>query len=310
MHADTTRRNFLHVGAATILGTPLVRALAAQNPEGSPGRELFARRTGSRLKVSCCAYSFNGLLKSGKMKLEEFIDLCADMNLDGTELTSYYFPPNAGREYFRQIRRQAYLNGLDVSGTSVGNRFTLPAGADRDKQIALVRTWIDHAVEIGAPCIRVFAGEAPKGKTVEQARAWCIECLAECLKHATERGVFLALENHGGIVTTSDQTLACLTAIQSPWYGLNLDTGNFREADPYAAIAKTAPYAVNVHLKTEVQSTTHGSSPTDYDRVAQILKASGYRGYLSLEYEAREDPRTGVPRHIKAIQAAVAKANG
>jgi sugar phosphate isomerase/epimerase len=261
------------------------------------------------MKVSCCAYSYERLLRPGKMKMEEFIDLCAEMNLDGTELTSYYFPKGADREYFKSIRRRAFLNGLDVSGTAVGNRFTVPAGPDHDKQIALVKTWIDNAVEIGAPCIRIFAGETPKGAMIEQARKWCIECIEECLKPAADKGVFLALENHGGIVTTSDQTLAIVEAIRSPWFGLNVDTGNFRDPDSYAAIERTSPYAVNVHLKTEVTSTTRGAAPSDYDKIARIFKASGYRGYLSLEYEAREDPRTGVPKHIKAILAAVARAN-
>jgi len=314
MQRKATRREFVVGGTVAALGTRWVGTGVAEESGGAPkpltsNKDTFGRKGGPRLKVSCCAYSFERLLRSGKMTMEQFVDRCAEMNLDGTELTSYYFPKDADREYFKQIRRRAFLNGLDVSGTAVGNHFTVPPGPDRDRQIALVKTWIDNAVQIGAPCIRVFAGEVPKGSTVEQARQWCVECLNECLSYATERGVFLALENHGGIVTTSDQTLACVAAIASPWFGLNLDTGNFREPDPYAAIAKTAPYAINVHLKTEVTSTSRGASPADYDRIAQILKSAGYRGYVSLEYEASEDPQTGVPKHVRAIQAAVTKAN-
>lgn len=313
MSCQTTRRRFVKTSAAALAGGSFAAAAigtaAAAQADPAPAKEIFGRKGGPRMKVACCGYSYDRLLRSGKMTIEEFVDRCAEMNLDGTELTSYYFPKNADREYFKGIQRRAFLNGLDVSGTAVGNRFTVPPGPERDRQIALVKTWIDHAVEIGAPCIRIFAGETPKDTTIEQARQWCVACIEECLKPAAEKGVFLALENHGGIVTTSDQTLAIVEAIRSPWFGLNVDTGNFREDDPYAAIAKTAPHAITVHLKTAVTSTTKGDAPADYTRIARIFKASGYRGYLALEYEAKEDPRTGVPKHIKAIQAAVAQAN-
>ncbi len=308
MACHPTRRDFIAASVSAVALGGVARSAPAED-SGAAGQAAakIARPSGSHLKVSCCAYSYHPLLTKNQMTMEQFVDRCAELNLDGAELTSYYFPKNADRAYFKEIRRRAYLNGLDVSGTAVGNVFTLAPGPARDKQTALVRTWIDNAVEIGAPCVRVFAGEVPKGTALEQARRWCIECLEQCLVHAAERGVFLALENHLGIVTTSEQLLACIEPIRSPWFGVNLDTGNFREADPYAAIAKVAPYAVNVHLKTEVTSTVGGASPADYARIMGILRSAGYRGYVSLEYEAKEDPRTGVPKHLKAIQEAVGK---
>lgn len=320
MPIDSTRRDFLRRTAAATIGTACVGGASATGQTADPrpaatGKNAYARQSGARLKLSCCAYSFNRLLprgkKPGKMTMTDFVDLCARQRLEGTELTSYYFPPDADTAYFKQIRRRAFLNGLEVSGTAVGNTFTLPPGTARDKQIAMVKQWIDRAAEFAAPTIRIFAGNKPLGKTIEQARKWFAECMEQCLPLAEKRGVFLALENHGGIVTTSDETLACLQAVKSDWFGLNLDTGNFREADPYAAIARCAPYAVNVHLKVNVHNTTtKKSEPADYGRIARILADAGYRGYLSLEYEAKEDPRQAVPKHLGALRAAIVKAHG
>lgn len=314
MSNNATRRQFLKDGAAAAVGAACLGGAAAPSRAADTpapaGKNVFHRQSGARLKVSCCAYSFNRLLsrgkKPGKMTMEDFVDFCAKQNLDGTELTSYYFPPDADVAYFRRIRRRAFVNGLEVSGTGVGNTFTLPPGKARDEQSAGVKRWIDLATEFDAPMIRIFAGSKPPTISIEQARTWYVECMEQVLPHAEKRGVFLALENHGGIVTTSDETLACLEAIKSDWYGLNLDTGNFQEPDPYAAIAKCAPYAVNVHVKVNVHSTeTKKSTPADYARIASILKASGYRGYVSLEYEAREDPLSAIPEHLDALRTAI-----
>lgn len=323
MQNEQTRRQFLGHGVTAAVGTASVSALArrasaegtAQPSDGQPSaprKNAYNRQAGAHLKLSCCAYSFNKLLprgkKSGKMTMEDFVDLCAKLNLEGTELTSYYFPTDADTGYFRRIRRRAFLNGLEVSGTAVGNTFTLPPGKVRDEKVAMVKHWIDRAAEFAAPTIRIFAGSKSPTATIEQSRKWFVECMEQCLPLAEKRGVFLALENHGGIVTTADQTLACLSAVKSDWIGLNLDTGNFRDPDPYAAMARCAPYAVNVHVKTHVYSTTaKKSQPADYDRIAKILASAGYRGYVSLEYEAREDPHAAVPKHIKALRLAIDK---
>jgi sugar phosphate isomerase/epimerase len=312
MLKDQTRREFIAAGAAAFAaGATGVIGPESKAETNAATSDVCGRQEGSKLKISCCAYSFNRILprgnKPGKMTMDDFVDLCAKNDLDGTELTSYYFPPDADVAYFRRIRRRAYVNGLEVSGTSVGNTFTLPAGPERDKQLALTRHWIDVAADLAAPMVRIFAGHQPKGQTIEQARDWLIECIEQCLPQAEKRGVFLALENHGGIVTTSDQTLACVKAIKSDWFGLNLDTGNFREPDPYQAIARCAPYAVNVHLKVHVQSTTKGSTPADFGRIASILAKSGYRGYVSLEYEEKEDPSVVVPKYLSAMRAAASQ---
>ena len=100
--------------------------------------------------------------------------------------------------------------------------------------------------------IRIFAGTVAKGETEDVAVARAIEGIRASLPYAVEKGVTLALENHGGITATPDQLLKLVKAVDSPNFGVNLDTGNFHGDDPYADLAQLAPYAVNVQVKTEI----------------------------------------------------------
>jgi len=222
------------------------------------------------------------------------------------ELTSYYFPADAGRDYMLSIRRQAFLLGLDVSGTAVGNRFTGPVGAEHDSQLGLVRTWIDHGEILGAPVIRVFAGNVPEGMAEDEAIELVAESCQACADYGSQHGVMVALENHGGVTATADQVLRIVSMVKSDWFGVNLDTGNFHTTDPYAEMAKVAPYTITTHVKTEVRPDGKGVEAVNYGRVVSILRDVGYRGYLSFEYEAAEDPMTAMPRAVSELRAALA----
>jgi sugar phosphate isomerase/epimerase len=116
----------------------------------------------------------------------------------------------------------------------------------------------------------------------------------------------LGLENHGGIVADPSDLLEIVRAVKSPWFGVNLDTGNFQTEDPYADLAKCAPYAVNVQVKVEIKRRGAKAEPSDLKRVATILRDANYQGYVALEYEAAPDPWTVVPRHLEELRAALA----
>jgi sugar phosphate isomerase/epimerase len=96
--------------------------------------------------------------------------------------------------------------------------------------------------------------------------------------------------------------LAVVQAVKHDWFGVNWDTGNFRSDDPYADLTRLAPYAVTVQIKTEIQRTGKKKEEADLKRLIDILRAADYRGYVALEYEAEEDPKTAVPRHIESLK--------
>ncbi|MEA3345958.1 MAG: sugar phosphate isomerase/epimerase family protein [Chloroflexota bacterium] len=255
------------------------------------------------MKISCAAYSFRQYLQDGEMSLEDFIRKGYEMGLDGVELTSYYFPTTEVG-YLKQLKRLALSYGLDISGTAIGGSFALP-DQERAEQVALAREWVDISVTLGAPCLRVFGGRVPEGHTEEEASSWCIEGLKEAAEYAEEKGVVLALENHGGITSTSERVKHIVEEVGSDWLQVNLDLGNYR-ADPYREIAETLPYAVTSHAKTQGRDPSGQRFLLDYPRILRILREKGYKGYLSIEYEAEEEPLLAVPRFAGYLKSLVA----
>jgi sugar phosphate isomerase/epimerase len=236
------------------------------------------------------------------MDLFDYVNLAADMGLDAVEPTSYYFPPNVTTDYLHRLKQHAFVLGLDISGTAIGNNFCLAPGPKRDEQLASARSWIDRAAELDAPVIRIFAGTVPRDATEDQAAAWQIDGIKESLPYAASKGVTLALENHGGITATPRQILNIVKAVDGPNFGVNLDTGNFHGEDPYAEIAELAPYAVNVQVKTEIHRHGLAKEEADLGRLIAILRDARYSGYVVLEYEAADDPLSAIPRHIKKLR--------
>jgi len=133
----------------------------------------------------------------------------------------------------------------------------------------------------------VFAGHAQPDTTPEQSHKLMVEGLEECCEYAGRHGIHLALENHGGPTSTAEGLLALVHDVKSPWFGVNLDTGNFHSDDIYGELAKAAPYAVNVQVKVVVSGQDKQKEPADFKRLASILREVGYRGYVVLEYERR-----------------------
>jgi sugar phosphate isomerase/epimerase len=290
-----TRRQFI-VGAAAA-GLPAFSGPArAMDP--------IRRKGEPRMKLSLAGYSFRDYLSGSKksMSYEDFIDLAAGYPLDAIEPTSYYFPEPVTAEYLQRFRRRAFMLGLDISGTAVGNTFTHAPGPQLEKEIAHVKKWVDHSVALGAPVIRIFAGNLPKGTAEADARKRAVDAIQQCCEYAAQHGIFLALENHGGIVTTAEQTLAIVKEVRSDWFGVNLDTGNFHGPDPYRELEQVAPYAVNVQIKTEISVANGPRGEADLGRQIDILKKVGYRGYVALEYEGREDPKIAVPRYLATLR--------
>jgi sugar phosphate isomerase/epimerase len=281
--------------------------------------EPLQRKGQSRMQLGVAAYSFGKYFEWNKGKpnpspeaqakkwnIMDFIDWCADHDVPGAELTSYFFPPEADAAYFLEVRRYAYLRGVQLAGTAVGNTFTPPAGAARDKEITYVKQWIDNAALMGAPHIRVFAGAAQKGQSHEQAMAECQSAYAECLDYAGKKGVFLGLENHHGIVAQPEHLIQLVQKATNPWAGINFDSGNFHTADPYADLAKIAPYAINVQLKMDMQPEGKGKEeriPADIPRILKILRDANYQGWFTLEYERpKEDPFIEIPKILAALR--------
>lgn len=258
----------------------------------------------ARLKTAICAYSFREALSKKKMTYDDLVHMAVDTGVDGLDLTVYWFP-STGDEFLLPLKALAYRNGVEIYSISIRSDMCRPTAEQRQKELAEVQKWVDVAARLGAGHIRVFGGVVPKGETEDQAARWVVEVLREASAYSGSKGVMLGLENHGGITAKASRIVEMVKAVNSPWVGVNLDTGNF-DNDPYGQIAQILPYAVNVQFKMDVREGGQRAA-SDWDRLTRMLAEAGYRGYMALEYEAKEDPATAVPGLLRRLHGLARK---
>ncbi len=305
---NLTRRQCLIVAAAGAASN----FLPASPSQLSFAREPIERRGDPRFRPAIAAYSLRKYFSTFRGKPQQpaadgpaidlfgFIDYCASLGCDA-ELTGYFLPPEADDAYLLRLRQHAFLAGTVISGSAIGNDFTVPAGEQLDAQVAETQSWIKRSAVLGAPHLRIFAGTAKQLGDSEEKLTAIIDAVSRCAETAAEHGVFLGIENHGGI--SAEQLLAIVERVDSDWVGINLDTGNFISEDPYADIRLSAPYAVNVQLKPNMRRPDGTVYPADFDQIAQILRETNYQGFVALEYE-HEAPYERIPPLLLQMRTA------
>jgi len=316
---NNKRRRFLIGTAAATIG---LGAAAATSGRAGPGPNApgSGPRRGNPIAVS--TYSFWRYRSGSKLKIEDCIELAAEMGFDAVEILEIQMHCR-DNSYLQSLKRRAFIGGLDLCGMSTHQDFVAPKAEDRKRNIDKTVTSIELAYKLGIPITRVNTGrwgtsrsfdelmknrgiEPPlPGHTDEDAFPWVIDSLEKCLPHAEKCGVILGLENHWGLGRTPEGVMRIVDAIDSPWLQVVMDTGNFLE-NPYDKLAKIARKTVFVQAKTYFGGGIWYTLELDYDRIAAILRKQGYAGYVSLEFEGREDPRTAVPKSLALLRKAFA----
>src|SRR5436190_4273061 len=335
MNEQVDRRRFLKRAALLPICTAGVGLVASSSADGAI--EPIKRAGGSALKVSCNAYSFARLLndrlqgRGAGISLVDLAEFCAKENFDGVDLTGYYFPgyeksgPGIPTDkYIFDLKRRVFDLGLGISGTGVGNNFTVADKEARARDVQRIKNWAEVAAKLGAPVLRVFADTqmrtqtwetASKGATREEVEKWIAADIRACAEHAAKFGVIIGVQNHGDFLKTADNLISLIKRIDSPWCGAIVDTGYFKATDPYAEMAKAAPYAVNWQIKqSPLGVEAEDASPTDLKKLLGVIRKSGYRGYLPIETLSPRgggggyDPYTVVPKFLAELRKAIAEA--
>ena len=313
---NTTRRSFL---AASALGSV---GLALPAPAASPTAPSKAR-----VKLGISTYSY-WHFRTAKVPIETVLDKSAALNVEGVDILHRQMDipekedlTPAGRSYLRRLKRHAFVNGLDLICVSTHQNFVNADVDTRRKQIEHTQKCLEIAYELGAPSIRLNSGrwntipdfdELMKargiepvlpGHTEDEGFKWCIDSIEKCLAKAEACGVIMALENHWGLSGTPQGLLRIVNALPSPWLGVLMDTGNFLE-NPYDKLEMIAPKTVFAQAKTYEGGGEWYTLDLDYKRIAGILGAVNYHGYLSLEMEGKQDPDVAVPKSIAMLREA------
>ncbi len=252
------------------------------------------------MKLCCTSYSVRDYIKDGRMDFFGFIDLARKLRWDAVELHYNHFP-TFDHDFLRRLKLHAQRAGVELGIVSGANNFTLPDPAEREQSVAGLIRAIEAAHFLGCPQVRAFGGPVPDSVDKETATSWAIDCFKRVMPKAEELGIVVGLENHGGITLTSDDVLSIVEAVGSEWMGVNMDTNNFPE-DRYAHMEKVAPRIVQIHAKILKADEERGDLVIDYDRVLSIAKDAGFNGFVSMEYEGKEDALTALTKASKYLR--------
>jgi sugar phosphate isomerase/epimerase len=258
------------------------------------------------MKKAICHYSFHRTLKDENWTLEDFVNACRDMEVDGIDFHQRFLP--SPEEAPAAIKNALEGSGLELSGLSLSTDFNAEGDAF-DEQIRNVKAWIKASGESGAKVSRVFGGHV-KDRSDNDALKTAIERVTKAMEIITpvaeENNVVLALENHGGVPGTGEEQSGVINAINSPFLRATVDVGNYLSAgqDSAEGTAKAASLCSYVHFK-DMQKTDEGltscivgQGAVKHAECLKILSEAGFDGYVALEYEGSEDERLGVKESI------------
>lgn len=268
------------------------------------------------MKIAVSMWSYFRSWKDGRIDIPGFIKEAKNAGADGVELLDFFYK-DIERE--REEAQNALTEtGLPIPIFSVANNFAKLTPEERSAQVDRIKFGVDEANRFGAKVVRVFAGDVAEGITFDQARSWIVEGLSEASIYADSKYVKLALENHGSLAGRGDQVRGLIEDVRAKSgvnaLGANPDTGNFLLVNQpsHEAIREVARYANMVHFKDFAEGdgpfialngqkyvgAAVGEGLVNLEQCILELKAAGFDGWLSVEYEGDEDPFSAVPRSI------------
>lgn len=310
------RRHFLS-GVAAV---PIAAGGAgyATNAE-TPAQETAAPSAPPN-RIGISTYSFWGFRNPEMRSVQRCLHHAADMEFDGVEILERQLE-DSSHAALHQIKREAFSLGLDLMGYSTHQAFVTPDAEARRRNVEATKASLRRAHELGIPTMRVNTGrwgtaasfdalmeakgieEPLEGYTEEDAFPWVIEAFREVAEEAGKLGVVMGLENHWGLGRTAAGVIRIIEAVDSQWLRATLDTGNFLE-DIMPQIEAMAPYTVLVQAKTYDGGGRWYTLDLDNKEIARVVRAAGYRGYISLEFEGSDDPLDAIPGNLAMLRGA------
>ena len=295
---STNRRNFIRNSAGAVAGIGVAAGL--------PGF-LFAETDQDLFfKIAISQFSFASMFWTNKLTTLEFPVKSRELGITGLDYCSMFFADKA--------KDSVYLNELKKRSADAGS-YNLRIMVDgegvlgdlnesiRLKAVDAHHKWIDAAAVLGCPMIRVnVEGD---GAPAEVANA-AVDSLGRLLDYGSKQNIDVIVENHVGISCNAAWLAGVMKQLNNKHGGTLADFGNFcinrtkpetndiagwmktkclEEYDRYKGIGELMPYAKGVHAKTHLFDASGNDTETDFDRMFKIIKASGFKGWVSIEYE-------------------------
>ena len=240
----------------------------------------------------------------GELDPFDFPKVSAGYGINCIELVNtFYYSKANDMDYWT-----AFKKNCDDAGVTVGLIMCDALGnlgdADPEARMASVenhKPWVDIAVFLGAKTIRVnAAGEG----TAEEVAANAVDGLSKLGEYGASKGINVVVENHGGYSSDGKWLSGVMTKVGMDNVGTLPDFGNFFEYDRYLGMEELMPFAKGVSAKSHVFDAEGNETNSDFLRIMKIVKASGFKGYVGIEYEGAE---MSEDEGIKATKALLEK---
>ena len=244
----------------------------------------------------------------------EFPAIAASYGINSIELVNtFYFSKVDDMAYWATFKKKC-----DDAGVTVGLIMCDALGnlgdADPDKQLAAVENhykWVDVAKFLGAHSIRVnAAGEGTADEVAKNA----VVGLSALGKYGASKGINVIVENHGGHSSNGEWLSGVMEQVGMDNVGTLPDFGNFciergpdgclNEYDRYKGMKELMPYAKGVSAKSNEFDEAGNEVHSDFAKIMKIVKDSGFKGYVGIEYEGAE---LSEDEGIKATKALLEK---
>lgn len=280
------------------------------------------------MKLSVSSYSFGSYAQAEGLGILGVMEKARDMGFEGFELAEC--PEIYDSDTIKAIRKRSEELSLPIVALDVGADFTKNSCTSLDEEIQRVCTLVDTADALGTKMLRhdVCYGnfDGKYGIGFEDVLPVIVKGCRAVAEYAEGLGIVTMFENHGYFVQDSDRVERLINAVAHPNFGYLLDVGNFMcvDEEPTLASGRLARYARHAHAKdfhkksgcTEFPGegwfTTRGGN---YLRGAiighgdaccaqsiKLLKASGYDGYLTIEFEGLEDNLRGIALGLENLR--------
>lgn len=266
------------------------------------------------------------LCVTGEMKVEEWVALSLELDVDGLEFY-WGFTPWRDRERLSEIRRRVEDQGRSIPMMCFSPDYTQPDVESRQKEIDAQKWAIEATERLGGTYCRVLSGQRRPEVSRDDGLTWVAECIHEVLPFAADHGVTLILENHykdgywlhPEFAQRMDVFLELLERIgEHAYFGVNYDPSNAVVAgdDPIELLEAVKDRVVTMHasdrylqggtladLRALDAHPTAGYAPVlqhgiigqglnDYDQIFSILQGAGFSGWVSIE--DGQDPEVGL----------------
>lgn len=283
------------------------------------------------MKFSVSSYSYSQLVGSGEYKEIELIGLAKEMGFDGIEFAEIHTPDGMDKiEYAKLLRAEAEKHEIEIVAYCIGANLIY----DTENEIERLKGEVDVCEALGAPVMRHDATggynseDKRKGLGFNNALPVIVSAYKAVTEYAEKKNIRTCIENHGFFAQDSTRILSIINGVNHENFGALVDIGNFMCADEDSAVAvgNVAPYAVHVHAKdfhfkkgnefvpsdgffmtrggNFLRGAIIGHGVVPVVQCLRILKNSGYKGYVTVEFEGMEDAKTGVKCGLNTLKKA------